>query len=220
MVAMSETTSATKLNGKDRRSGVSVRSYNSIPGTVLRQEPKSRKVTPGAVPEIQRDPIGYAGGVNLYEYVGGRVASGLDPIGFEDIPFGGGIGWNPGTGGFQFSGERLRKFNQTQVEEALVGVGLVALAAVGGGTHSRFDSWRGGRRRPDCGGGYCIACCGTITTSRVHVINAVAKERRLRWNLVTNHLRPQFRDRTGREFSSCDFCTSCSCSAHSRVYWD
>ncbi len=30
---------------------------------------------------LQRDPIGYAGGVNLYEYVGGRVLEFLDPDG-------------------------------------------------------------------------------------------------------------------------------------------
>ncbi|EQD80217.1 hypothetical protein B1A_01122, partial [mine drainage metagenome] len=30
---------------------------------------------------LQRDPIGYSGGVNLYEYVGGRAATGLDPTG-------------------------------------------------------------------------------------------------------------------------------------------
>ncbi len=30
---------------------------------------------------IQRDPIGYAGGVNLYEYVEGQPTTGLDPVG-------------------------------------------------------------------------------------------------------------------------------------------
>ena len=30
---------------------------------------------------LQCDPIGYAGGVNLYEYVGGRAVMGLDPEG-------------------------------------------------------------------------------------------------------------------------------------------
>ncbi|EQD79982.1 RHS repeat-associated core domain protein, partial [mine drainage metagenome] len=30
---------------------------------------------------LQRDPIGYAGGVNLYEYVGGRAATAVDPTG-------------------------------------------------------------------------------------------------------------------------------------------
>ncbi len=57
------------------------RSYNPIPGTVLRQEPKSRQATGVATRVLQRDPIGYAGGVNLYEYVGGRAAVAVDPSG-------------------------------------------------------------------------------------------------------------------------------------------
>ena len=57
------------------------RSYNSIPGTVLRQEPKSRKATGVATRVLQRDPIGYSGGVNLYEYVGGRAVVAIDPEG-------------------------------------------------------------------------------------------------------------------------------------------
>ncbi len=81
MVALSETTSATKLNGKGRHSGVSVQSYNSIPGTVLRQEPKFQQATGVATRVLQRAPIGYAGGVNLYEYVGGRAVTALDPTG-------------------------------------------------------------------------------------------------------------------------------------------
>ena len=32
---------------------------------------------------IQRDPIGYAGGINLYEYVGGRAVVALDPKGLK-----------------------------------------------------------------------------------------------------------------------------------------
>ena len=57
------------------------RTYNSIPGTVLRQGPKSRQATGVAARVLQRDPIGYSGGVNLYEYVGGRATVGLDPTG-------------------------------------------------------------------------------------------------------------------------------------------
>ncbi len=32
---------------------------------------------------VQRDPIGYSGGINLYEYVGGRAVVGMDPSGTQ-----------------------------------------------------------------------------------------------------------------------------------------
>jgi RHS repeat-associated protein len=35
---------------------------------------------------LQRDPIGYLGGVNLYEYVGGRAAVAVDPQGMLVVP--------------------------------------------------------------------------------------------------------------------------------------
>ncbi len=57
------------------------RSYNSIPGTVLRQEPKSRQATGVATRVLQRDPIGYAGGVNFYEYVGSAPAMATNELG-------------------------------------------------------------------------------------------------------------------------------------------
>ncbi len=57
------------------------RTYNSIPGTVLRQEPKSRQATGVATRVLQRDPIGYAGGINLYEYADGRAVVAVDPEG-------------------------------------------------------------------------------------------------------------------------------------------
>ncbi len=60
------------------------RSYNSIPGKVLRQEPKSRQATGVATRVLQRDPIGYAGDVNLYEYVGGRAVVSADGTGLVE----------------------------------------------------------------------------------------------------------------------------------------
>ncbi len=48
---------------------------------------------------IQRDPIGYSGGINLYEYVGGRAVVAVDPSGTDSwglLPPGGGpdlLGW-------------------------------------------------------------------------------------------------------------------------------
>ena len=57
------------------------RTYGSIPGTVLRQEPKSRQATGVAARVLQRDPMGYAAGINLYEYVGDNPAAGVDASG-------------------------------------------------------------------------------------------------------------------------------------------
>ncbi len=71
------------------------RTYGSIPGTVLRQEPKSRQATGVATRVLQRDPIGYAGGINLYEYGGGRTPVATDHHN--------GTGFLPGWGYFGVS---------------------------------------------------------------------------------------------------------------------
>ncbi len=42
---------------------------------------RNRSYSPTLGRWIQRDPIGYAGGINLYEYVSGQVASEIDPKG-------------------------------------------------------------------------------------------------------------------------------------------
>jgi len=73
------------------------RSYNSIPGTVLRQEPKSRQGTGVATRVLQRDPIGYRGGINLYEYVHGDPVGDVDPSGEDAIGWPWGYGPPPGV---------------------------------------------------------------------------------------------------------------------------
>ena len=45
----------------------------------LRQEPKSGNALGATTREIQREPIGVAGGINLYEYFGGRAGAEADP---------------------------------------------------------------------------------------------------------------------------------------------
>ena len=57
------------------------RTCNPTFGTVLRQEPKSRQATGVATRVLQRDPNGYAGGINLYEYADGRAVVAVDPEG-------------------------------------------------------------------------------------------------------------------------------------------
>ena len=57
------------------------RTCNPTFGTVLRQEPKSRQATGVATRVLQRDSMGYAAGINLYEYVGGRAVVAVDPEG-------------------------------------------------------------------------------------------------------------------------------------------
>ena len=37
---------------------------------------------------LQRDPIGYSGGINLYGYVGGLVVAGADPAGLWEVDAG------------------------------------------------------------------------------------------------------------------------------------
>ena len=69
------------------------RTYNPAICTVLRQEPKSPG-RPGRASnkiavlwEIQRDPIGYQGGPNLYQYAASNALRGTDPQGLWRIPF-------------------------------------------------------------------------------------------------------------------------------------
>ena len=42
---------------------------------------RNRTYSPTIGRWVQRDPIGYSGGINLYEYVGGRAVENLDPSG-------------------------------------------------------------------------------------------------------------------------------------------
>ena len=48
---------------------------------------------------IQRDPIGYEGGINLYEYVGGRAVGSADPSGNKTFKWGASHVFNPGQAG-------------------------------------------------------------------------------------------------------------------------
>ena len=47
---------------------------------------RNRAYSPTLGRWIQRDPIGYQGGINLYEYVGGRAVVEIDPMGHDAIP--------------------------------------------------------------------------------------------------------------------------------------
>jgi len=47
---------------------------------------RNRTYSPALGRWVQRDPIGYAGGINLYGYVGGRAVVALDPTGEFIVP--------------------------------------------------------------------------------------------------------------------------------------
>ena len=82
--------SAAPVNRNDPESElhyVRNRTYSPALCTVLRRGLKSSG-RPGRASKkiavlqwIQRGPIGYSGGINLYEYVGGRAATAVDPMG-------------------------------------------------------------------------------------------------------------------------------------------
>ena len=73
---------------------------------------RNRGYNPALGRWIQRDPIGYSGGINLYEYVSGRAVVGMDPSGLaaspsRTFPFTlpsippGALLWTPPLSGFQ-----------------------------------------------------------------------------------------------------------------------
>ena len=47
---------------------------------------RNRVYNPALGRGVQRYPIGYSGGINLYEYVGGRAVVEIDPMGHDAIP--------------------------------------------------------------------------------------------------------------------------------------
>ena len=60
---------------------------------------RNRTYNPALGRWIQRDPIGYSGGINLYEYVNGRAVVSQDPAGlFDNCPCPGGV-WEGIPGG-------------------------------------------------------------------------------------------------------------------------
>ncbi len=69
------------------------RTYNLIPGMVLRQEPKSRQATGVATRVLQRDPIGLSDGLNSYQYVKDRPQVLIDASGLAAYNI---SGTNPG----------------------------------------------------------------------------------------------------------------------------
>jgi RHS repeat-associated protein len=66
--------------------------YRSDPETELYYV-RNRTYPPTLGRWLQRDPVGYVGGVNLYEYVGGRAVNKADPNGTQPIIIGAGIGF-------------------------------------------------------------------------------------------------------------------------------
>ena len=86
---------------------------------------------------VQRDPIGYGGGINLYEYVGSGPVGGVDPWGHDSWAFGVPSGTSIGLpSGYYISGYN----NSGEVVQPLPGP---AVRPRGHLHHSRRPWWQG-----------------------------------------------------------------------------
>jgi RHS repeat-associated protein len=89
---------------------------------------RNRMYNPALGRWVQRDPIGYSGGINLYEYVGGRAAGNRDALGLQS-------GSLPGGNPFQGAWTGLGDFLSTPAGQAalnkLYGFGLGHLTPTG-----------------------------------------------------------------------------------------
>jgi len=98
---------------------------------------------------INRDPLGYAGGINLYNYTGNRGINGIDPLGLDSwTAFGAGVAVGCGAIGYVIgavmganAGGDAGGLLGTAVEP---GVGTVVGAVVGASTGACVGAQRGG----------------------------------------------------------------------------
>jgi RHS repeat-associated protein len=101
---------------------------------------------------LNRDPIGYSGGVNLYGYVGNSPVGGVDPLGLVGYPVGASgwpsasagsttySDWNPFTWDYRFTNEDVRAIADHIESIANAEIGL---SGVGGSI-----AWAGGAQPP------------------------------------------------------------------------
>jgi len=117
---------------------------------------RNRTYSPPLGRWIQRDPIGYAGGMNLYGYVGGRAGSSSDPYGRQPaIIIGAGVGFLAACAisaiGGWFSGKSACQITRDCVCNGLGG-------AIAGGTLAGFPSIAGGCVGSALGGVASLVC--------------------------------------------------------------